>query len=105
MTEERELQFHTALLSCGSVSNLSDALRIEAIQGPRQSDSRINYRNFKVHKQALLEHLCAADYFDVYYEPYALVTRNASTLTEKAAMWISEFYLWLMEQQESYKPL
>jgi len=96
---ERELQFTTALLSCGAdLDDLEGCLSLGVPGGTRPIPATFNYAKFKAHKAKLLAHLEAADYFDVYYANIR-ATPIDFQLTEKAALWVGEFYQWLLRQQ------
>jgi len=96
--DERETQFHAALLVCGSVPKLKVALEFQY----KGASERFDYDKFKAHKITLIAHLREADYFDVVYSVPG--SRNDplvhEVLTEKAALWIGEFYKWLLSQQQ-----
>ena len=104
---EREVQFHAALLECGNVSSLATLLA-PGCNRLTDFDSRPSClrRLFPKHKEALLEHLVRADYFDVYYTVGGdavapdVKTAEFEVLTPKAANWIGEFYQWLLKQQD-----
>ena len=95
---EREIQFHAGLLVVGEPpGRLRNCLKFGG-----QDVTRFNYAAFKLHKSKLLAYLEAADYFDVYYpapgkrdDPHV-----HQVLTEKAAVWIGEFYQWILAAQE-----
>ena len=91
---EREIQFHAGLLVVGKPpGQLRDCLGYGVPEG---SMNRRDYSALKLHKLKLLEHLVDADYFDVYY---ASGSYGEQGLTEKAALWVGEFYQWILATQ------
>ncbi|KKM83816.1 hypothetical protein LCGC14_1305510 [marine sediment metagenome] len=91
---EREIQFHAGLLVVGKPpGQLRDCLGYGV---PEVSVNSYDYTAFKLHKLKLLEHLVDADYFDVYY---ASGSYGEQVLTEKAALWVGEFYQWILATQ------
>lgn len=93
---EREVQFHAALLACGNVPNLRVSLDL---LGTADANRYQSVQLIAKHKPKLLRHLVEADYFDVYYE-HVVHGAKGEQLTEKAALWIGEFYQWLLKQQQ-----
>ena len=97
-----EVQFHAALLECGDVPRLKMALSFERDGRGISPAAQFNYPKFKTHKLALLEHLVRADYFDVFYDKTCKCEKMEAHLTEKAALWVGEFYQWLVIQQDVF---
>ncbi len=109
MTEERETQFLTVLLVCGGVPNLRGCLDFNNRTAQNNSvhvagellASAASFKRFKIHRTNLIVHLMAADYFDVYHCVTCANEKNLKQLTEKATLWIGEFYQWLLAKQEA----
>lgn len=100
MEAERETQFLAALLLLGPVPKLKQCLEFASRERDRERYQ--SYGLYKKHKIKLLAHLAEADYFDVYYEvPGTRYDPNTHMqLTEKAALWIGEFYQWMLKEQQ-----
>ena len=97
MTKKRETQFVAALLMCGAVANIKLVLEFDRVK--LTTDHPDARRAFKMHKQRLIRHLLAADYFDVYYHTSRHLGVAGGQLTERAALWIGEFYKWMLREQ------
>lgn len=99
MNDERETQFAVALLLLGTPAQLGRCLEFENKSDGIRYQS---YRLFRTHKAKLLEHLEKADYFDVYYMVEVHGVRG-SQLTEMCALWVGDFYQWILHQQNLQK--
>lgn len=92
MAHYREAQFLAALLECGNVSHT--VMPLYAGAGVPWIPAE-----FIAHKRALIDHLQRADYFDVY-QKWEVHGAKGQQLTPTAALWIGEFYSWLLRMQK-----
>lgn len=90
---EQETQFHAALLVVGNLPNLMTAASFDRDKMPK-----FNPNQFMDHKLELIQHLKQADYFNVHYKGEWRGSMGIH-LSEEAALWISEFYQWLLMHQ------
>lgn len=97
----KDEQFASALLLLGNLPNIH--LNLIKHTPDRLGDVKtVPYPEFAQYRRKLIDLLEEADMFDVRYIKYGNWGSTGDTeLTEKAALWIGEYFRWMATEQKN----
>lgn len=100
MDAERETQFLAALLELGSIPGIAEWIRFDSTGEPVAWRRQTHRSEFYDHKNQLLRWLAWNNIVNVYIRvPDVEAPAVIETLSSECAVWVGEFYQWLLEQQ------